>query len=90
MRSYIPSLRRQIKVQRFKDIPVTLSLFFIPFALTLLLGDDIATTCILNIAVICLYVITAFVIKTRKPLLFRPLLYAAGILVIVVLEKLLG
>lgn len=90
MRSYLPSLKRQIKAQRYKDIPVTLSLFLIPFALTLLLAEDITTACLLNIIVICIYVITAFVIRSRRPLFFRPLLYAAGILVIVVLEKSLG
>lgn len=90
MRSYTSSLKRQIKAQRYKDIPVTLSLFLIPFALTLLLTDDTTTACIIDSIVICTYVITALAIRSRRPLFFRPLLYAAGILVIVVLEKLLG
>jgi hypothetical protein len=89
MRLSIPSLRRQIKAQRYKDVPVTLSLLFIPIALSLLVTEEINIACILLSVFIVIYTAAAFVLKKQKPLLFRPLLFAAGILLIVVLEKLI-
>ncbi|WP_343670235.1 hypothetical protein [Chitinophaga sp.] len=85
----IRSLRSQIKAQRYKDIPVTLCLLFIPVALSLLITEEISTACILLSAFIAVYTICAFVFKKRKPLFFRPLLIAAAILLVIVLEKML-
>ncbi|WP_147319968.1 hypothetical protein [Chitinophaga silvisoli] len=85
----IRSLRRQIKAQRYKDIPVTLSLLFIPVALSLLITEEVSTGCILLSAFIALYTASAFAVKKRKPLFFRPLLIAAAILLVIVLEKII-
>lgn len=83
----IRSLRRQIKAQRYKDIPVTLSLLFIPLTLSLLVTEEISTTCILLSVFIAMYTAGAFIIRKRKPLFFRPLLIAAVVLLVIVLEK---
>ncbi|WP_343689100.1 hypothetical protein [Chitinophaga sp.] len=83
----IRSLRRQIKAQRYKDIPVTLSLLFIPLTLSLLVTEEISTTCILLSVFIAMYTAGAFIIRKRKPLFFRPLLIAAAVLLVIVLEK---
>ncbi|MBP1651073.1 MAG: hypothetical protein H6Q26_1230 [Bacteroidetes bacterium] len=85
----IRSLRRQIKAQRYKDIPVTLSLLFIPMALSLLITEEINTACILLSAFIAVYAAGALAIKKRRPLFFRPLLIAAAILFVIVLEKII-
>ncbi|WPQ60201.1 hypothetical protein SIO70_17810 [Chitinophaga sancti] len=85
----IRSLRRQIKAQRYKDIPVTLSLLFIPVALSLLITEQVYTTCILLSVFIAVYTAGAFVIKKRRPLFFRPLLIAAAILFVIVSEKII-
>ncbi|WP_143150610.1 hypothetical protein [Chitinophaga sancti] len=85
----IRSLRRQIKAQRYKDIPVTLSLLSIPIVLSLLITEQVSATCMLLSAFIAIYTAAAFAIKKRKPLLFRPLLIAAAILFVIVLEKMI-
>lgn len=85
----IRSLRRQIKAQRYKDIPVTFSLLTIPVALSLLITETISATCMLLCAFIAIYTAGAFIIKKRRPLFFRPLLIAAAILLVIALGKII-
>jgi putative effector of murein hydrolase len=58
-------------------------------ALSLLITEEITTACILLSVFIAIYTAGAFAIKKRRPLFFRPLLIAAAILLVIVLEKII-
>ena len=89
MKMNLPAVKRQIKAQRYKEVPVTISLLLIPIVISLFYCETIKVAAITLGLFMGLYIIAAFAVKKRRPLLFRPLLIAAGVLLIIVLEKLL-
>jgi hypothetical protein len=89
MKIKLLSVKRQIKAQRYKEVPVTISLLLIPIVLSLFYCETIKMAAILLSLFMSVYIMAAFAVKKRRPLLFRPLLIAGGVLLIIVLEKLL-